>query len=172
LQELCLGCALGHPERLPRKTPRRDRPLRHGAAFFIRRKDGAVLVRKRPPKGLLGGMTEIPVTDWQIDFDPASAAGQAPVAATYRRLDRGIAHGFTHFTLQLDVYVAEITRRRVPVGYRFVPECDLDNEALPSVMRKVIEAVREDNAENALKVAAVGEAMAGGTKARRRKASF
>ncbi|PZR81784.1 MAG: A/G-specific adenine glycosylase [Hyphomicrobiales bacterium] len=143
LLEFCRGQASGCPESLPRKAPRRERPLRQGAAFFLRRQDGAVLVRTRPPERLLGGMTELPGTAWVIHFDAASAASQAPVEASYRKLDKSVSHAFTHFALRLDIYVADVpSKRRAPTGYRFVPECGLDKEAFPSVMRKIIEAVR------------------------------
>jgi A/G-specific adenine glycosylase len=144
LRKFCRGHASGCPESLPRKAPRRERPLRQGAAFFVRRRDGAVLVRTRPPKGLLGGMTEIPGSGWETLFDAALAARQAPVEASYRKLDRQITHAFSHFRLRLDIYVAEVASwRRAPTGYRFVPDCRLDKEAFPSVMRKIIEAVRQ-----------------------------
>jgi A/G-specific adenine glycosylase len=156
LLKFCRGYASGCPESLPRKAPRRARPLRQGAVFFVRRRDGAVLVRTRPPKGLLGGMTEIPGTDWEIHFDAASAARQSPVEASYRKLDKGVSHAFTHFALRLDIYVAEVaSKRRAPAGYRFVPECGLDREAFPSVMRKIIEAVRQTRELRAAKPAPV-----------------
>ncbi|MGQ0444422.1 MAG: A/G-specific adenine glycosylase [Beijerinckiaceae bacterium] len=144
LLKFCRGHASGCPESLPRKAPRRERKLRLGAAFFVRRRDGAVLVRTRPEKGLLGGMTELPGTAWKTDFDAASAASQAPVEAAYRKLDKSVSHSFTHFALRLDIYVADVANTRAaPSGYRFVPDCGLDKEAFPSVMRKVIEAVRQ-----------------------------
>jgi len=152
LLRFCRGHASGCPESLPRKAPRRERPLRQGAAFFVRRRDGAVLVRTRPPQGLLGGMTELPGTCWEIDFDAASVASQAPIEASYRKLDKSVSHAFTHFALRLDIYVAEVpSRRRAPAGYRFVPECGLDKEAFPSVMRKIIEAVRQTREHGAAK---------------------
>jgi A/G-specific adenine glycosylase len=145
LLKFCRGHASGCHQNLPRKAPRRERPLRVGAAFFVRRRDGAVLVRTRPPKGLLGGMTELPGSPWSADFDAALAASQAPVEASYRKLDKSVSHVFTNFALRLDIYVAEVaSKRRAPKGYRFVPECGLAREAFPSVMRKVIEAVRQN----------------------------
>jgi A/G-specific adenine glycosylase len=145
LLKFCRGHAAGCAESLPRKAPMRERPLRLGAAFFVRRRDGAVLVRTRPEKGLLGGMTELPGTAWETDFDVASAASQAPLEAAYRKLDKSVSHAFTHFGLRLDIYVAEVANtRHAPTGYRFVPDCGLDQEAFPSVMRKVIEAARQN----------------------------
>jgi A/G-specific adenine glycosylase len=145
LLEFCCGHASDRPESLPRKAPRRERPRRQGAVFFVRRRDGAVLVRTRPPRGLLGGTTEIPGTGWEIHFDAASATRQAPIEASYSKLDRQVAHVFTHFALRLDIYVAEVSnRRRAPKGYRFVPGRGLDKEAFPSVMRKIIETVRQN----------------------------
>ena len=156
LRKFCRGHASGCPESLPRKTPRRERPVRRGAAFFVRRRDGAVLVRTRPPQGLLGGMTEIPGTRWETVFDAALAARQAPVDASYRKLDRQVAHSFSHFHLRLDIYVADVASgRRAPPGHRFVPERRLDQEAFPSVMRKIIEAVRQARERPAAKRALV-----------------
>jgi len=140
----CAGRASGAAARFPVKAPRQPRPQRRGAAFFVRRQDGAVLVRSRPPRGLLGGMTEIPGTLWSADFDEVLAKGQAPIEAPFRKLERSIEHVFTHFGLRLSVYVADVTQDRIaPSGCRWTLASDLDKEALPSVMRKVIEAVRK-----------------------------
>jgi A/G-specific adenine glycosylase len=143
LRDVCLGSASGHAEMLPRKAPRPLRPLRRGAAFFVRRRDGAVLVRTRPDKGLLGGMVELPGSLWETDFDEVLAPSQAPLRAPFRKLESCIDHAFTHFALRLSIYVADVTNnRRAPNGYRWTPARELDNEAFPGVMRKVIEAVR------------------------------
>jgi A/G-specific adenine glycosylase len=143
VQNLCLGHSSGLAASLPRKTPRQERPLRRGAAFFVRRQDGAVLVRTRPAKGLLGGMTELPGTSWETDFDEALALAQAPLKAYFRKLESPIAHAFTHFSLRLSIYVAEVKEdKRAPDGYRWTPARELDREAFPGVMRKVIKAVR------------------------------
>ncbi len=149
LQRICRGYASEQPERLPFKAARAERPVRLGAAFFVQREDGSVLVRTRPPKGLLGGMSELPGTVWETGFDPALAVAQAPMAGTYRKLDRRITHVFTHFALELDIYVAEVGgAERPPAGHRFVSGPGLDKEAFPSVMRKVIAEVRQNAAHH------------------------
>jgi A/G-specific adenine glycosylase len=135
------GCAAlqrGDPESFPRRMMRRTGKLRHGAAFFALRADGAVLVRTRPPKGLLGGMTELPTTEWSAKFDQRHALDEAPCQAKWRRLPGVVRHVFTHFPLELMVYAAEVQKRtRAPKGMRFVKLAALDGEALPSLMRKV-----------------------------------
>ncbi|PNG24616.1 A/G-specific adenine glycosylase [Methylocella silvestris] len=142
LNGACAAFRAGDPARFPVKAAKRDRPLRRGAAFFVARPDGAVLVRTRPPKGLLGGMTEIPGSPWSEDFDEAAAPRHAPVAANYRRLARPVEHSFTHFALQLSVYVGEAgADMPAPEGCRWAAG-DLENEALPSLMRKLVGAAR------------------------------
>ena len=71
--EVCLAHARGDQETFPRKAPKREGKLRRGAAFVALRADGRVLLRPRPEKGLLGGMTEVPGSEWAHDFDVAQA---------------------------------------------------------------------------------------------------
>ena len=64
LAEACAGRASGDPEAFPAKAAKAVRPTRQGTAFVAVRDDGAVLLRRRPDKGLLGGMAEVPGTAW------------------------------------------------------------------------------------------------------------
>ena len=140
------GCAArrrGDPQSFPRKAPKREGKLRRGAAFVAVRADGCVLLRSRPPKGLLGGMTEAPTTDWSHDFDDKSALEDAPrlsrAAPKWRRLPGVVTHVFTHFPLELTVYAADVPRNaRAPDGARWVLVKELKDEALPTVVRKVL----------------------------------
>jgi len=134
----CAARRSGDAERLPRKAPKVQGRLRHGASFVVTRADGYVLLRTRPAKGLLGGMAELPSTAWTHAFDARLALAQAPLKARWRRLPGVVEHGFTHFPLQQVVYVARVPgRTRAPTGMRWVPMGDLSAEALPNVMRKV-----------------------------------
>jgi A/G-specific adenine glycosylase len=102
-----------------------------------------VLVRTRPPKGLLGGMTEVPTTLWAHDFDPSAALVQAPrfgrTTPKWRRLPGVVTHVFTHFPLELVVYVGKLpTGAAAPEGMRWSARAELAGEAFPNVMRKVL----------------------------------
>jgi A/G-specific adenine glycosylase len=134
----CVARARGDAETFPRKAPKVEGKMRRGASFVVRRVDGKVLVRTRPSKGLLGGMTEVPSTAWSVEFDEKSALGEAPVKAKWRKLPGAVEHVFTHFPLRQSVYVAAVpAKTRAPAGMRWVALDALHAEALPNVMRKV-----------------------------------
>jgi len=141
LNEGCAARLRGDQERFPRKAPRKSGELRRGAAFVVRRGD-EILLRARPEKGLLGGMTEVPGSDWIVAQQDAAARTQAPRLKGMTRWHRKtgvVSHVFTHFPLQLAVYTASVpARTRAPDGMRWVQIAALHDEALPNVMRKVI----------------------------------
>jgi len=137
--DACHAARRGDAESLPRKTPKAEGRLRRGAAFVALRADGAILVRTRPEKGLLGGMTEVPTMEWSHDFDEATALAQAPLKAKWRRLPGSVTHVFTHFPLQLSVYKAALPKTaRAPQGARWIAAHEIAGAAFPNVMRKVI----------------------------------
>lgn len=137
--EPCAARALGTQESFPRKAPKKENATRYGAAFVAVRADGAVLMRTRPPKGLLGGMAEVPTSDWRIDYPLAQAEGDAPIVGRWRRLPSAVRHVFTHFPLELTVFVAQVPADTPPpAGMRFTARNALGAEALPSLMRKVL----------------------------------
>ena len=144
--EACVARLRGDQETFPRKAPKREGKLRRGAAFVALRADGRVLLRRRPEKGLLGAMTEVPGSEWAHDFDLATALQAAPrLKAKWRKLPGVVSHVFTHFPLELTVFVAQVPRATpAPKGARWAPRATLSDEALPTVMRKVIAHAIED----------------------------
>ena len=243
----CAAAARGDPEAFPAKAAKRPGRLRRGAAFVVLRADGCVLLRTRPAHGLLGGMTEVPTTDWTHDFDEATALASAPIlpraAGEGNRAKRGgggtgfdapsamlrmvplprftgedeggssgrfihsdgtssfdgtssteahpnplpdgetaivwlrvpgvVTHVFTHFPLELFVFVAQAPAdAEAPAGMRWVALETLDREALPNLMRKVIAhagLVRGGNADaGAGKAAGLRSALPAPRRAARR----
>ena len=138
LSEGCAARQAGRQDELPAKTIKAQRPERLGSVFYVRR-GAEVLVRTRPEKGLLGGMTEFPGSAWTAEGDPDGAA--RPLAARYAEAPAAVEHGFTHFPLRLAVFAALVPpRTAAPDGCRWVAEAGLPEEALPTLMRKVAAA--------------------------------
>jgi len=138
LTEYCQARRAGTQEQFPVKLPKKKKPVRLGAAFMAERSDGAVLLVKRPDKGLLGGMTGVPTTNWTVRADGETGTGAAPFEADWR--SKGvITHVFTHFELRLEVFHAVVTSPPDHEGWW--SDCEsLPGEALPTVMKKALSA--------------------------------
>ena len=136
--EDCLARARGIQETLPVKAPKPARPLKRGAAFVARDATGAVLLVKRPDKGLLASMLEPPLGPWREDFpSKAQALKEAPFPAPWTRRFGVVRHGFTHFELEIEVYFAQLAKRPKAAG-QWIAANRLGEVALPTVMRKIV----------------------------------
>jgi len=130
----CAGRAAGIAAELPRKEPKKAKPVRHGIAWIGRRTDGAWLLETRPDKGLLGGMLGWPGTDWSD-----APSGVPPVAAEWTNTGAEVRHTFTHFHLRLALSVARLGMDAEPSRGGFVPAAAFRPSSLPTVMRKAYE---------------------------------
>lgn len=130
----CVAFARDLTAVLPNRAPPPPRPTRHGAAFWLVR-DGAVLLRRRPPSGLLGGMLELPGTPWgDAPWSDSAASAFAPAGVRWQR--RGtVRHTFTHFHLELAVLAGRTTSAAAIPGL-WTPATDADLAPLPTVMKK------------------------------------
>ena len=116
------------------------------------REDGQVLLRKRPEAGLLGGMLEVPSTDWadRLAAGRAMRSAPRPCAATGGRCP-AVCHIFTHFRLELMVFRAHRAGQRRPDVLGRARALPLGaaprsaQAALPSVMRKIIAHALKEN---------------------------
>ena len=141
--DACEARRLGVQASLPRKSPKKARPVRYGVHFWLTDAPGRVLLRTRPYAGLLGGMTELPGTVWRDTvWGLDEALAFAPVTADWRPAGQ-VRHGFTHFELVIDVMAASVP---VIQAEGFVWGLDrLDEVALPSVMRKCVGAIVDNS---------------------------
>jgi A/G-specific adenine glycosylase len=135
----CRAVAMGIAETLPRKAAKAVRPHRTGIAFWVIDGTGAVLLRRRAEKGLLGGMMEVPSTEWAALAPSAAAAkSTAPMAAEWRVLPGQVRHVFTHFELTLTVWAAKVPGKGDPKLGTWVKPDRFGGYALPSLMMKVV----------------------------------
>jgi A/G-specific adenine glycosylase len=127
-----------------------------------------VLLRERPLKGLLGGMLETPSSPWTEGAWHELELDHAPLRAEWREVPGLVEHTFTHFHLELAVYLAKVSaeaklaKSAGPDRCRWVHIRDLHAAALPSVMRKVL--------AHALEAKPLARVAAAPPRARRRSA--
>ena len=139
--QLCKAHRTGTPECWPRKKTKPKKPRRYGVAFWIERSDGAVMLRRRPDKGILGGMTEIPSSTWYDNpLSKRSVRAQSPIKTRWTTIPGLVRHSFTHFNLELTILAAKA--ERIPKDAFWCPRQKIKSEALPSLMHKVAALVQ------------------------------
>ncbi|MEZ5937311.1 MAG: A/G-specific adenine glycosylase [Hyphomonadaceae bacterium] len=141
----CMALSAGDPARYPMKPEKKERPVRYGAAFVLTRRGGEVLLVRRPPKGLLGGMLMPPTSAWR-ERDVASALddglSEAPAATSWSHIGE-VRHVFTHFALRLNVYRADADGPATNVEGEWMT-IDAAIAASPTVGRKALALALKD----------------------------
>lgn len=142
--DVCMARQQGIAETLPAKVKKAEVPLRHGLAFWMVRADGCVALTRRPPKGLLGGMMEVPGSDWRATPwkapDGKTKDAVYPVNAKWRELPGLVLHTFTHFRLEVTVHAADLTKpqaEKLGKDVTWTPLEKIGKAGLPSVMAKM-----------------------------------
>ena len=135
--DACKARAQGIAESLPRKLPKPERPRKYAVMFWLSRPDGSVLLRRRAERGLLGGLMELPSTEWRAEpWTVREAVAAAPARARWRALDGIVRHGFTHFDIEMQVLAGQANGRRPSGVWSQVDR--LSDHALPTMMKKVV----------------------------------
>lgn len=134
LRAPCAARTQGTAESLPKKTPKKPKPTRHGFVYLSTRADGMVLLQRRPDKGLLGGMLGWPTSDWSD-----APADQPPFQADWQVWPGEVRHTFTHFHLILTIKTAPIPKAFAPDDLLLIPRTEFRPSDLPTVMRKAFD---------------------------------
>lgn len=137
--EPCKARKAGTAPDLPKKTPKKPKPIRHGTVYLGRRADGAWLLERRPDKGLLGGMLGWPGSDW-IDVATPRPIGTPPTPADWKTEEREVRHTFTHFHLLLTVMTATVEDDEQLL---FLGHNDFRSSDLPTAMRKAFDLIQK-----------------------------
>ncbi len=139
----CQALKTRDPEFFPVKAPKKDKPVRLGAAFVAISPDNEIYLQSRAETGLLGGMAEVPTTAWTARIDGNTEIEAAPFPGTWTPAGN-ITHVFTHFELRLSIYKADHIAIKSGTGGWWVKLDNLHEEALPTVMKKAIAAAIPD----------------------------
>ncbi len=132
----CAAAAAGIAEELPAMAAKPERPLRYGVVFWLARPDGAVLLRRRPETGLLGGMIELPSTPWRTEpWSESAALAEAPAAASWTALPGSVTHGFTHFRLELALLAGTTAD---PIAGIWATPAEFKDYAFPTLTKKLV----------------------------------
>ncbi|MCP3729507.1 A/G-specific adenine glycosylase [Sphingomonas sp. MG17] len=138
LAKRCDARADGRPDAYPVKARKKARPTRYGTMFWVER-NGAVLLVRRPARGLLGGMRALPTGPWA---DSPPGVEGAPFAAGWALHNATVSHGFTHFELVSALASVTIDGQAGAIEGEWWPIAELDSAGLPTVFARAAETMR------------------------------
>lgn len=147
LRRQCQAYSHGEQDELPLRQPGKKTPLYHIAAGVVYR-DGLILIDRRPPKGLLGGLWEFP--------GGKRERGESLKATVVREVEEELGievcvlrklmvvdHAYSHFRIRLHVYICEFVSGQVQcrscTAFRWVPPSQLSNYAFPAANKRIID---------------------------------
>ena len=138
LNSSCRGLKEGVAEDLPRRKAKKQLSTRYGVAFCLMDNQGRILLRRRPEKGLLGGMMEVPSTPWRDrQWHLGQIISHAPIETQWRENSERVIHTFTHFRLNLTVMTGS-GWRTTQANEIWQPANALNKLALPTLMKKIL----------------------------------
>ncbi len=152
-QDDCKAYAQDIASELPKRLKKPAKPVKGGTVFFIQRDDGRFLIQRRPEKGLLGGMMELPSTNWvdRSEHQKLTSAEKieqsSVILPDWDLLNGSVKHTFTHFHLYLDIMVGNAHQTNEVIKSNkaiWISKDDIGNYALPSLMQKVVKLITSE----------------------------
>ena len=143
LQHLCLGCHHGNAAMLPVRAAKKARRVEN-RTVLLARCGPLVGIRRRPAKGLLAGLWELPALAGHLSPEETRAALAAQGWQVQKLLSlRPAKHIFTHVEWHMNGYYIELAAP--PDGLTFVSPAALRADyALPSAFRAFLSVIEEE----------------------------
>jgi len=135
----CMAKAEGDMETYPVKAPKKVKPTRRAISFWLVH-DGHVLLERREPKGLLGGMPGLFSTPWveRTKFPVKDEwLAHVPTSDYWKPVEGLAKHTFTHFHLETRLVAAKASARHNVENGFWHPLDALDDVGLPTVFKKI-----------------------------------
>ncbi len=126
----CVARRQGRIDELPTTRPKRAAPQR-AVTLLVLRSRGRVLLERRPPKGIWGGLLSLPeLPDGKLPRRYARAV-ELPV----------VRHAFTHFRLDITPLLCKVSRCNTAANGVWLNLKKLDEAPLPAPIRKILKSL-------------------------------
>ena len=151
-------CKIGGTTRtkeFPIKLPKKEKEERYGLFFYLKNQDGAILFETNNSSGLLPNMDMLPSIGWYEDKNRFKSSPKFKkkkpsfLGLKWKMLDHNLIHIFTHFKLNCYLAVAstndenKLLNHLDKSSYRFVKEENINNLALPSLIKKILNFLKK-----------------------------
>jgi len=145
LRNLCRGYLSGKPESYPPRTIKKTIPHITAISAVIQR-DGKVLLNRRPPKGLLGGLWEFP--NWKIKTKKnlkrqlrENVKEGFELKVKVKSLLGTFQQTYSHFKLTLHFYQCQSSNPNKNKNGKWILIKNLDQLAMPRIHRRIAEMI-------------------------------
>ncbi len=141
VRKSCVAFNEGRIEELPAQGKKRETPHRQTRMLIIL-SHGEVLLEKRPPTGIWGGLWCLPELPVEQDVFEVLHKRYALKGRTVRELDR-IEHGFTHYSLSIfpvEIAVTGVDVRTMEPGLMWVNLEEAIGAAIPAPVKRILRA--------------------------------
>ena len=138
----CVARRRGTIDRLPGSRPRKILPQRR-THMLVLLHAGQVLLEKRAPSGIWGGLWSLPEVASGAAIAALCAQRYGAEIATHATLPT-VAHGFTHFRLDIVPHrlgIARVAPRAAAPGAMWLPLEDALGAAIPAPVRRILAAL-------------------------------
>lgn len=139
LADVCVAHRESRIAELPTPRPKKAVPERE-SFFLVMRSTQGILLERRPPSGIWGGLLCLPELPAGVDAT-AYAQQRYGVIATQWDEQPGLRHTFTHFRLTLRPLLAEVTEtsRAAETQTEWLRPDQIEAAALPTPIRTLLE---------------------------------
>ncbi len=144
LQPVCASHLHHSQAEYPQKKPRRDKPHKK-TLMLLHRADDEILLWRRPPSGIWGGLWSLPEVDRERDIELWQQSFLKTTQAPRHIQRRALRHQFTHYSLDIGLATIEMEHRPAhvsdPDNYLWTPIEELPRRGLPTPVRKLLDAL-------------------------------
>jgi len=151
VRPFCATFRDGTQEEIPPRASRKPVPHHDVVAAMFRRPDGSLLLARRPPEGLLGGLWAFPSAKRAAGESLEAAVRRAvreklPVPAAIQRKVGAVSHAYSHYRITLHGYLCEATGGACPegVGVGWIRAGRGGRYAIPRADRKLLELIQKE----------------------------
>lgn len=151
LSRACKAYASEKTAEFPKREKKQAIPLYHVAVGVVQ-KNGRILITRRKPEGLLGGLWEFPGGKVKPEESPIQACKREiaeETSLTVKNLSflTRVRHAYTHFKIEADIFLCEYYKGRVrlngPMDHRWIKLSEIHDFPLPKANHKFIPLLKQ-----------------------------
>ena len=123
-----------------KKKSRVKKPIKFTRAYIILNNEKEVLIRRRPPKGMLPSMLEVPNDKWVTKKNRLEKDKTLNIFRNKLIQYDSIRYSFSHFDLEVDIFLTNVQKIKLK-GHEWILLKNINSKGMPTIMKKILDAV-------------------------------